>query len=308
MIPVANLPGPAVPFKALQRRRWPRTFQVPLCRGSFSVVRVGNMSESAAKRYSEELKAWRALLKLTQIEFADRIGHSLALAAAVEQCVRVPTPTFAAACDAATGAPGTFARWQAQVVQESYPAFFAPVVEFERSAVRIHGWDLGAVPGLMQTERYADAVVRACRPSDSDDTVERTVAARMERQEILSGDSPPLLWYVIHEGVLRHVIGGTDVMAEQLDKLLEHISHPGIMVQVLPFGAHDHPGVDGPIAVYDFESAPAVGYTECYGGGRIVEAQNEVADLVTVLSLLRAASLPSRESAALIHQVRSELQ
>src|ERR1700733_12884179 len=161
---------------------------------------MSNMSDSAAKRYAEELKAWRALLSLTQKEFADRIGHSLALVAAVEQCVRAPTPTFARACDAVTGAPGTFERWQVQVVQESYPAFFAPVVEFERSAVRIHGWELGAIPGLLQTEAYARAIVHASRPAYSDDAVERTVEARIGRQEILAADAPPMLWYVIHEG------------------------------------------------------------------------------------------------------------
>jgi transcriptional regulator with XRE-family HTH domain len=150
------------------------------------------MSDSAAKRYAEELKAWRALLSLTQKEFADRIGHSLALVAAVEQCVRAPSPTFAQVCDVATGAPGTFARWQKQVVQESYPAFFAPVVEFERSAARIHSWDLGAVPGLLQTEAYARAVIRAGRPAASDAAVERTVEARMGRQEIVSAEAPPM--------------------------------------------------------------------------------------------------------------------
>jgi len=266
------------------------------------------MSDSAAKRYADELKAWRALLSLTQKEFADRIGHSLALVAAVEQCVRAPSPTFAQACDAATGAPGTFERWQVQVVQESYPAFFAPVVEFERSAARIHSWDLGAVPGLLQTEAYARAVIRAGRPAASDDAVERTVEARIGRQEILSAEARPMLWYVIHEGVLRHVIGSPDVMAEQLDKLLASAERPGIMVQVLPFTAHDHAGVEGSISVYDFDDAPAVGYTECHRGGRIVEAQTEVADLMTVLSMLRAAALPVRESAALIRNVRSELR
>jgi transcriptional regulator with XRE-family HTH domain len=266
------------------------------------------MSESAAKRYAEELKAWRALLHLTQKEFADRIGHSLALVSAVEQCIRAPTPTFARACDAATGAPGTFERWQVQVIQESYPAFFAPVVEFERSAVRIHGWELGAVPGLLQAEAYARAIVRAGRPAYGDDAVERIVEARMGRQEILAADTPPLLWYVIHEGALRHLIGGTDVMAEQLDKLLACAARPGMLVQVLPFTAYDHAGVEGPISVYDFDDSPAVGYTECHRGGRIVEAQTEVADLMVVLSMLRAAALPVRESAALIRDVRSELR
>ncbi len=266
------------------------------------------MSDSAAKRYAEELKAWRALLNLTQKEFADRIGHSLALVAAVEQCVRMPSPTFARACDAATGAPGTFERWQAQVVQESYPAFFAPVVEFERAAVRIHGWELGGVPGLLQTADYARSIVRAGRPTFSAEEVERIVEARMGRQEILTADRPPMLQYVIHEGVLRQMIESPEVMAEQLDKLLDAATRPGIIVQVLPFSARDNAGVEGAIAVYDFEDAPSVGYTECHRGGRIVEAQTEIADLFVILSLLRGAALSARESAALIRNVRSDLR
>jgi hypothetical protein len=161
---------------------------------------------------------------------------------------------------------------------------------------------------MLQTEAYARAVIRAGRPAASDDAVERTVEARIGRQEILSAEARPMLWYVIHEGVLRHVIGSPDVMAEQLDKLLASAERPGIMIQVLPFSAPDHAGVEGSIAVYDFDGSPAVGYTECHRGGRIVEAQTEVADLMTVLSMLRAAALPVRESAALIRNVRSELR
>jgi hypothetical protein len=69
--------------------------------------------------------------------------------------------------------------------------------------VRLHGWELGAVPGLVQTEAYAEAVVRARNPSGSAEAIERIVSARMERQELLSAEHP-MLWYVIHEGVTRH--------------------------------------------------------------------------------------------------------
>src|SRR5260370_40037554 len=141
------------------------------------------MSDTAGMRSADELKPRRTPLNRTQKEFTDRIGHSLALVAAVKQCVRAPSPTFAQACDAATGAPGTFARWQVQVVEESYPAFFAPGVEFERSAARLHSWDPGAVPGLLQTDAYARAVIRPGRPAASDDVGERTVEARLGRQE-----------------------------------------------------------------------------------------------------------------------------
>jgi len=131
-------------------------------------------------RYAEYLTARAAV-------YDEHIGEASADVSAVEHGVRAPSPTFAQACDAATGAPKTFARWQVQVVQESYPAFFAPVVEFERSAARIHSWDLGAVPGLLQTEAYARAVIRAGRPAASDAAVERTVEARIGRQDIPVG-------------------------------------------------------------------------------------------------------------------------
>jgi transcriptional regulator with XRE-family HTH domain len=90
------------------------------------------MPDSALATFAAELKAWRERMGLTQSAFADKIGYSVALVSAVEQCKRSPTADFAARCDALTSAPGTFARWQAQVARESYPAFFAPVVAFER--------------------------------------------------------------------------------------------------------------------------------------------------------------------------------
>ena len=93
------------------------------------------MPDSALNTFAAELKAWRERMGLTQQAFADKLGYSLALVAAVEQCKRSPTPEFAARCDEVTGAPGTFTRWQVQVSRESYPAFFAPVLAFERDAV-----------------------------------------------------------------------------------------------------------------------------------------------------------------------------
>lgn len=107
---------------------------------------------------------------------------------------------------------------------------------------------------------------------DSDTAIDRLVTARIERQAILASDHPLMLWYVIDEGVLHDLIGGPVVMAAQLDRLIEAAGTPGIVIQVLPFTA-DHAGTDGPISVYEFAEAPAVCYTECCSGGRIVEAR-----------------------------------
>jgi Domain of unknown function (DUF5753) len=112
---------------------------------------------------------------------------------------------------------------------------------------------------------------------------------------------------VLHEGLLRHQVGDQEVMGEQLDKLIKAASLPGTVLQVLPFTAHDHAGVEGPITIYERPSAPTVGYTECYAGGRIVEDSEEVADLLTVLALLRAAALSPRDSLVLLKEIRREL-
>ena len=93
----------------------------------------------------------------------------------------------------------------------------------------------------------------------------------------------------------------------QRRKLAEPAREPGVVIQILPFTASDHPGTDGPILVYDFDGASSVAYTECNGGGRIVESANEVGDLMMIINIIRAAALPRRESVHLIQQIRSEL-
>jgi len=203
--------------------------------------------------------------------------------------------------------PGTFATSQEPVAREAYPAFFAPVVPFGREAVRIHGWELGAVPGLLQTEDYIRSLIRSGHPMDNGDEIDRFVAARLERQEIVTSPAPPLLWYVLDESVLRHVAGGAAVMRHQQDRLLDAAEVSGIVAQILPFAAGNHAGPDGPISVYDFASSPSVSYTECYSGGRTVEGREEVADLMTVINLIRASALSARESRQPIRGIRREI-
>jgi transcriptional regulator with XRE-family HTH domain len=269
---------------------------------------MSDVETTALSVFGDELRGWRQHLGWSQVECGEKIAFSASLVGAVETCKRSPTLDFARRCDEAVGTPGTFMRLHDLIAREAYPSWFATVINFEREAVRVHGWELGVVPGLLQTEDYARAVVKAGRPKDSAEMIDRTVAARLDRQQILTGERAPMLWYVIAEGVLRHLVGGAAVMAGQLDKLIELASMPGIVVQVLPFTASDHAGVDGPIAVYDFADAPSVCYTECYGGGRIVEARDEVADLVMVLGMIRASALSPRDSVDLVRKIRSELR
>jgi len=236
-----------------------------------------------------------------------KLGYSASLISGIETMDKAPTVDFAIRCDELFHTPGTFATLQELLAREAYPAFFAPVIPFEREAIRIHGWELGTVPGLLQTESYARALISAGRPMDAGDEIDHLVVTRIRRQEVITGEDPPLLWYVLDESVVRHVVGGPRVMGAQLDRLLEASTGPGVVLQVLPYAADNHAGAAGPISLYEFAEGSSVCYTECYGGGRVVESREEVADLMTIISLIRAAALSERESRALIHQIRRDV-
>lgn len=262
---------------------------------------------NAADYFAEELKAQRTRLGWTQVQTGEKIAYSGSYVSDVERRWRPATLDFAQACDRAFETPGTFERWHDLMKQAVYPAWFSPVIPHETAAARIYGWELGAVPGLLQTEDYARSLIRVSRPQDSDGAVEALVMARMERQAILATDQPPVLWYVLDESVLRRMVGGADVMDAQLEKLITVGSAGGTILQVLPFAAGDQAGADGPITVYESNNAPAVCYTECYRAGRLVDDPGEVADMMMTLNMIRASALSPRDSLEMMRRIRREM-
>jgi len=262
---------------------------------------------SAMSKFAKQLQGWRTKQGWTQVELAEKLGYSNALVSQVEQQQKAPSADFAIKCDAVFGTPETFGDLQELVAREAWPSYFAPVIDAETRATQIHEWDQRVIPGLLQTEDYARSVIKAGQPRILPDDLERKVSSRLERQAIFARESGrPMYWVVMHEGVLRHTVGSPEIMRAQLGRLLEAADSPDIIIQVLPYAASDHPGTDGPILVFDFPGAPSSGYTECNGGGMIVEQPEQVAGLVTSMSLIRAAALSPRESRSYVAKIRDE--
>jgi transcriptional regulator with XRE-family HTH domain len=258
--------------------------------------------------FAAEFKAHRAAHGWTQVLVGDKVGYSGSYISDVERADRLPSTDFAERCDEAFGTPGTFKRLQEGAKRNAYPAFFAPVVEFEAKAIRIHGWELGSVPGLFQTEDYARALITVTEANATVQQIDRLVTARMERQGILAKDTAPMIWYVIDEATLRRVVGGTEIMRIQIDRLIGQAETPRIVIQVLTFADGTGVGSDGPIAIYDFaDGDPAVSWCECSRGGRLVDNAKEVAEVVTDLSLIRASALSPRASIEFMRKVRGDL-
>ena len=257
--------------------------------------------------FVEELRAHREQAGLLQREFAEKAHLSLSSVKQYEAGKKKPGRKFATWCDDFYGCPGTFERLYDGMIAEPYPSWFGPRVLFEDKATCIHEWEMRGIPGLLQTRSYACAVIRACRPYDTEEALDRDTAARIERQTILVRDDPPRLWVVLGEGVLRQAVGGVRVMREQLDHLLSLAEAQGIVLQILPFAVSDAPGVDGPAALFEFDDYSPVAYLEGWGSGRMLKDPKEVAAIATALSMIKGCALSPIESAQLMTTIRSEL-
>lgn len=168
------------------------------------------------------------------------------------------------------------------------------------------------IPGLLQTHRYATAIhVAERRFQTSKRSLEKSVASRMARQQRLVDDRDPLVLHaVLDEAVLHRVVGGPEVMAEQLRHLLARAEAPNITVQVLPYRAGAHGVMTSAITILGFEDPgdPDPVYLEYHGGGRWIEDEEAVANYVAEFEALAASALPAEESAALVREVAAEME
>ncbi len=131
------------------------------------------------------------------------------------------------------------------------PHWVEPYFGLEAAASFIREYELQFVPGLLQIEDYARAVIRLGN-LPSEEEVDRRAKARISRQEILHRENPPKLWAVLDEGALRRAVGGQQVMRAQLEHLIDMCDHPAVTLQVLPFSAGSHRAFGGPFTILRF--------------------------------------------------------
>lgn len=157
------------------------------------------------------------------------------------------------------------------------PSWFQDYVGLEESAARILAYELQFVPGLMQTEAYAQAIVSRGRPHTISDEGRRRVALRMRRQKLLTSASAPRLWVVLDEAVLHRPIGGEQVMRGQLDHLLELTKLPNVTLQVLPYRYSGYAAESGFSLLRFAESElPDLVYIEHLAGALYLEKRDEI--------------------------------
>ncbi|HEX3207619.1 MAG TPA: helix-turn-helix transcriptional regulator [Propionibacteriaceae bacterium] len=179
----------------------------------------------------------------------------------------------------------------------------------EEDASAIWQYSTQLIPGLLQSEAYARAVLQAIRLDAKPGDVERRLELRVHRQELLTSEHAPEYWVVLDEAVVLRQVGGPAVMADQLGELIEAARRPNVTLQVLPFTSGEHAGMDGEFTVFHYlESAdPDVVYIENTGSDLYLEAPEVTRRYSKIFDHLRAAAQNPAESIRTLGGIQSEL-
>jgi hypothetical protein len=213
---------------------------------------------------------------------------------------------------AVLGELGTRARergwWKGY--RDAMPDWFEVYLGLESHTKAIRTYEAEYVPGLLQTEDYARAVLRSGRTDDSVSDVERLVELRMARQARLPIESMPRYWALLNEAVLRRLVGGPEVMRTQLGRLAEAIELRNVTLQVVPFSAGAHAAMNGSFVIlqFDAEQDKDVAYLETITGSLYMDKNVEVERYRMTFERLVASALRPAESAELIAEAAKVLE
>lgn len=181
-------------------------------------------------------------------------------------------------------------------------------VGLEAAADQIRGYEAAVVPGLLQTEDYARAMIHAARPDINAVEIDKRVRVRVGRQSLLTQDDPIDLWVVLDEAVLRRPVGGRSVMRRQLEHLIMVADLSNVTLQVLPFTAGAHAGMDGAFALLLYEESADQNFVFAANaaGGLFLEKDDELQRYAFIFDHLRANALRPEESVAMIAMLTKE--
>ncbi|MDT3439592.1 MULTISPECIES: helix-turn-helix transcriptional regulator [unclassified Pseudofrankia] len=197
--------------------------------------------------------------------------------------------------------------WQS--FSEVLPNWFQPYIGLEESASLIRTYELQFIPGLLQTEDYARAVITQGNRGVPRDVIDSRVNVRMNRQKVLTRDNAPRLWVVIDEAALRRPIGGTKTMKAQIEHLLDLMSQPSLTLQVMPFDFGGHAAEGGAFSILRFPEAdiPDVVYIEVLGGANYLDKREDVDRYMEAMDRLCVDSTTPARTADVLRKIASSL-
>lgn len=242
----------------------------------------------------------------SQEEMGGRMGYSSTHISSVETGRKIPTLPFSRSADSALGTEDKFQNEWRKLRFGILLEGFAEYVHHESQAVEVRLYEIGIVPGLVQTPEYArrlaDSALR--RGSITADQADDRVAVLAGRQEALVRPRPPMMLVVMDESCIRREVGGPEVMGGQLDRLLEFAEQPHTVLQIAPYAIGERRPFDLPVNLITLPDMSVIAYAESQIRGHVERETASVLHLLKDYHRLQAEALPHAASVALIREAR----
>ncbi|MEO3874343.1 helix-turn-helix transcriptional regulator [Nonomuraea sp. B12E4] len=196
-----------------------------------------------------------------------------------------------------------------QDYRDAIPDWSEPYLGLEQDAALIRTHEIQFVPGLLQTEDYARALIAQGLRHESAELIERRVEVRMRRQRILAASTSRKLWAVLDEAALRRRVGGGAIMRDQLRHLGELAESPHITLQVMPFSAEGAIGGVGPVTILRFAQADLddVVYLEHFASAQYLTKPSEVSPYQQLMNELIVQAPPPAATGEILRQAMAAL-
>jgi len=263
---------------------------------------------SPLKLFGTMLTFFRERAGLTPEQLGALVNVSGSLIRKVEAGHRTASEQLVAACEAiedlhCDGALRELFENMRQYMRTGvFPGWFQGWPEKEEHAVRLRFFGLVVLPGLLQTEDYARAIL-STRMGPTPDETDEEVMARLARQAVLERQRPPQLLAIVDEVTLRRPVGSREIMRAQLRHLAALARRPNIVVQVVPLEAGAHQGLNGgSFVIAEFDDAPDAAYQDSAISGQIIEDQDAVRELARTWDMLQRVTLSEADSLRVIEE------
>ena len=138
------------------------------------------------------------------------------------------------------------------VYRDVAPPGLLQLIGYEAASYIIRNFETLLIPGLLQTEDYARAVIPSLEGGTTAERLDTLVELRMRRQEQVDRDDPPLMFFILDEAAVRRLVGSRDIMRRQIHYLSEMAAKPNVTIEIVPFTTGTHPGLRGPFVIIEF--------------------------------------------------------
>nr|WSX51349.1 helix-turn-helix transcriptional regulator [Streptomyces sp. NBC_00974] len=260
------------------------------------------------KNFGETVKAFRKRSGLTQEQLHPLIRYSVQYIGSIEQGRRHPSPRFVERAEEVLDAFGVIKIAARQLQRRrGLASWFRRWAELENAAVTLNTYESRSVPGLLQPEAYARALIEAVLPPPTPEEVEARIVARLARQELLRRTPYTVFSFILDEAVIERQTGGRAVTIELIDHLLECARLPNVDLQIMPKVSSQHAGLGGPFCLLETEEHEWMGYSEGQQSGRVLTDPKDLSLLHQRYAKLRIQALNPADSAGLLMRMRGSL-